>query len=469
MTHWGGQGSRRAVASMRVPALLLTGSFALTKFTSEKPTSKIPLRIEPMKFSTTVNAMIATIWISAATVTGAETREEIPRFPPRELRTVALRQATAALAVAQAALEIADERPILPDTRPHSQSNSNSNVRPTSPHEAPGEPKIPMRIEFPKTAVLDDPLPAQLVVGHWAKGCAAGDRQERDIRRVLNPAGWRIGNGATDQIQFVHISQEEPCPQLTLYQNGVVLSSWNSYQDPVFLSHELRRAWDSAPTPQLTMVTAGPAGVLHARFQIESALACWREHIGEGTIIKVSWDRTGAQTFPLLAKGDWSAVALFGQSGRIEVAATGAKSIPINSLGLGYRVTGEDISIDLDPVLLKGLATRLGTANKQTYETNEDPVSRIGPMTMWTITTIVRDVFSLLHPSCDLQLGGNLSATAELNGELLAIDFQQGPSIKLIALFTFQLSVKRVEITPKSVRLVFGGSRLVKERTFQVK
>ena len=89
-------------------------------------------------------------------------------------------------------------------------------------------------------------------------------------------------------------------------------------------------------------------------------------------------------------------------------------------------------------------------------------------MGIWTITTVVRDIFALLNPTCDLQLGGNVAATGVLKSDTLTVEFQQCPSVKLVALFTFQLAIKRVEITEHSIRVVFSGSRLVKERTFQV-
>jgi hypothetical protein len=53
-------------------------------------------------------------------------------------------------------------------------------------------------------------------------------------------------------------------------------------------------------------VTAGSAGAIHARTQIDSAITWWRQTLGEGCRVSVRWDRTGAQTFPLLARGDWS-------------------------------------------------------------------------------------------------------------------------------------------------------------------
>ena len=429
------------------------------------------------------------------------------RSPERTLTQQ--RKAMAAIAVAAAALQIADERALLPN-RGSQQTRFPETPLPDHPpigdhvggvhvggDHAVADPVAdrveegveegvgdrlrvkragPMQIEFLPSPPVSDTLSAQLVVAHWRQGCAAGDRQERDLLRVLGPLGWRMGHSETDQIRFVPLPQHEPCPQLTLYQNGAILRSWNSYQNPAFLSQELRRAWDTAPTSLHHGVTAGSAGAIHARTQIDSAITWWRQTLGEGSRVSVRWDRTGAQTFPLLAQGDWSAVALFGQSGRVEVSWIGHTSIPIKSLGFAYRVLGEDLSFDLDPILIQGLAQRL-TPSVRTREnltvsrpeSGEPQPSRLGLITIWTITSVVRELVSLLNPTCDLQLGGNLSATAALQGDQLAIDFQQPPSIKLVALFTFQLAVQRVEISTESVRLIFTGSRLVKERTFAVK
>jgi hypothetical protein len=425
------------------------------------------------------------------------------RSPERTLTQQ--RKAMAAIAVAAAALQIADERALLPN-RGSQQTRFPETPLPDHPpigdhvggvhvggDHAVADPVAdrveegvgdrlrvkragPMQIEFLPSPPVSDTLSAQLVVAHWRQGCAAGDRQERDLLRVLGPLGWRMGHSETDQIRFVPLPQHEPCPQLTLYQNGAILRSWNSYQNPAFLSQELRRAWDTAPTSLHHGVTAGSAGAIHARTQIDSAITWWRQTLGEGSRVSVRWDRTGAQTFPLLAQGDWSAVALFGQSGRVEVSWIGHTSIPIKSLGFAYRVLGEDLSLDFDPILVQGLAQRL-TPSVRTREnltvsrpeSGEPQPSRLGLITIWTITSVVRELVSLLNPTCDLQLGGNLSATAALQGDQLAIDFQQPPSIKLVALFTFQLAVQRVEISTESVRLIFTGSRLVKERTFVVK
>lgn len=375
------------------------------------------------------------------------------------------RSAVAAVAVAKAALAIADEQPLMPDTPPRPSSPAPDSS--TDHQNEPQQVSRPLRMEFPDGPVLSEPLPAQLVVGHWKFGCPAGERQERDLRRVLQPLGWTIGAAATDQIQFVNLSPDESCPQLTLFQNGSILKSWIGYQDPSLLSHELRRAWDSSPS-QVSQATAGSSGAIHARSQIAAMLAWWRANIGMGTRVTLEWDRTGAQTLPLLARSNWSTAALFGKSGRFEVTASGTH-LPTDTLGFAYRILDDDVTIDLDPIRLHGIAAKLNPPTDSENQAVEPLVTGIGAVTIWTMFSIVRDVVSLLNPSCDLQLPGNLSATAELSGDMLSIDFPQPPSVKLVALFTFQLSVARVEITPQAVRLLFGGSRVVKERSFLVK
>ena len=211
---------------------------------------------------------------------------------------------------------------------------------------------------------------------------------------------------------------------------------------------------------------SGAAGAIHAKGQIQSVFAWWRANIGDGVKAECRWDRSGAQSFPLLAKGDWSALAVFGKFGHVQMSANGAVNLPVQSLGFGYKVDGDDITIDADQVTLKGLGKSLNPTVKQSLTVEP---SEIGPGTVLTIVSVIRGVWSLLNPTADLQLGGNVSATAVLTGDTLAVDFQQCPSIKLIALFTFSLRVERVEITETSLRVLFGGSRLVKERTFAVK
>jgi hypothetical protein len=161
-----------------------------------------------------------------------------------------------------------------------------------------------------------------------------------------------------------------------------------------------------------------------------------------------------------LAKGDWSVGALCGKYGHAELSAKGSR-LPIDSIGVGYKVNGNDVTFDIDPLTISVLKLN------QPASMQAEP-SEFGPGTLLTVATLMRGIYSLLNPTCDLQLGGTVSATGVLNGDMLAIDFESCPSIKLVALFTFQLAVKRLEIKPDTFRVVFTGSSLVKERTFSV-
>lgn len=356
--------------------------------------------------------------------------------------------AAARVSVALAQLEVAELKPKLPDQPPRPRT---------------------VRIEYPRAARIDEPLPAQIVIGVWENGCSPCKKCEKDIYEVLTPRGWSVGNGPENQIQFIHIPQTEVVPQITLYQNGHELKKWTGYKDPGFLSKELREAWDHAP-PMTSAYEAGVGGSVHARDEISKAIGVFRQYIGEGRQAKFSWDRTGAGNFPLLAKGDWSVKALFGEAGRMDLSAPGATRFPIDAIGFAYRIVGPDIVIDPDPITVPGLASRLGPSQHgASASESATPVQFIDPLTAWSIFSMLREFWELLHPTCDLILGGNISGNILLNGDTLEIAFKEPPSIKLVALFTFNLRVKRVEISERRVHVDFGGSRLIKSRTFDVK
>lgn len=182
-------------------------------------------------------------------------------------------KAIASIAVARAALEIADEQPILPDRqRTRSQTSLFNHLqdrngrwsrsetfadeverRHTSEKSVSLEPLVlpQARVPAKRSSTEDKPahrdkLPAQLLIAGWQHGCSACVRLEHDVRTILTPLGWRIGDDPSDQIRFVHVPVTEPVPQIRLYQNGIVVHTWKSYVDPATLSQALRKAWDQA-------------------------------------------------------------------------------------------------------------------------------------------------------------------------------------------------------------------------------
>lgn len=322
--------------------------------------------------------------------------------------------------------------------------------------------KLPkqIEIEFVNQSPVSDSLPAQLVVRHWKRGCVQGNRQVRDIDTTLKPLKWIIGETADCQIMLIETEdQSYPCPTIELYQRGTMIKTWTGYQTTETLSRELLAAWNGAgPVP--VVAQAGPAGAIKGKQQIKDMLYWWKANIGEGVKATARWDRTGAQTFPLLAKGDWSVNALCGKYGHAELSAKGSR-LPLESIGFGYKVNGNDVTFDVDPLTVSVLKLN------QPASIQAGP-SEFGPGTVVTVISVIRGLYSLLNPTCDLQLGGTVSASGVLNADMLTVEFENCPSIKLVALFTFQLAVKRLEIKEDSVRVMFTGSSIVKERTFSV-
>jgi hypothetical protein len=238
-----------------------------------------------------------------------------------------------------------------------------------------------------------------------------------------------------------------------------MIKTWTGYQTPESLSHELLAAWNGAgPVP--VVAQAGPAGAIKGKQQIKDMLSWWKANIGDSVKATARWDRTGAQTFPLLAKGDWSVNALCGKYGHAELSAKGSR-LPLESIGFGYKVNGNDVTFDIDPLTVSALKLN------QPASIQAGP-SEFGPGTVVTVISVLRGLYSLLNPTCDLQLGGTVSASGVLNADMLTVEFENCPSVKLVALFTFQLAVKRLEIKGDSVRVMFTGSSIVKERTFAV-
>lgn len=340
-------------------------------------------------------------------------------------------RAAAMVAVAIAQIEAADEHAEIPDQPPRI-------VR--------SEPQF----EFvPQSVSISSTVPCTVYVATWCVPC---HRQQDE-------------NGDGDErVSFRYVVQDSPSgtfPCTTYVDSTGKLRSISGY-------HTTQQIWEiiqrnNPPGLQESYAALGPAGSIHASSQIRSTLNWWRTNIGEGNKVESGWDRTGAQTFPLLAKGDWSYQAVFGNFGRFRFSAPGS-NLTMKTGEFVYTVEdGWPVIQKIGPIYLRPILESF--TSEQGY--SADP-SGIGPATILSILSVLRDLHSLLHPTCDLQLGGNVTATAVLTGDTLAIDFQQCPSVKLVALFTFQLSVQRVEIREESVRVVFGGSRLVKERTFKV-
>lgn len=339
-------------------------------------------------------------------------------------------------------------------------------------------PFKPMRLIMTPQGLppISEPLPSQLVIRGWAKGCVSCDRLKRDVKTILGPLKWRIGETEDSQIQFVTIPTTQPAPSITLYQNGVVLKEWEGYQDPNMLSRELARAWTSAPVPAHPVPMSAVAGAIQAGSQTQHMFDYFRQYIGEGNQSTFTWDRNGSDSINLLSKTDWTGKALFGTNGRIQLDSPRAINLPVKTFVFDYLIRGADVTLDAGPVTIPGLADRM-TISEHPQAVGAGPVGLIGIDDLLLadqIFNLVKDIASLLWPTCDLQLPDQVMANAVLNGNVVTVTFDKGPSVCIKMLFRFQLKVTSVTFTPPTdtahgnVHVEFTGSRFIRSRDFSI-
>jgi hypothetical protein len=421
--------------------------------------------------------------------------------------------AAARVTTALALLEIADSRAILPDKPPresigqpapevpgtvpkplsggtHVESGTlplvvppipapdSSVVSPPdggkTPHVASGS-FTPMRL-IPLASSTGEPfhehLPAQLVIKGWASGCSVCENLKRNVKSILGPRGWSSGASETSQIRFVTVPQTEKVPQIVLMQNGIEIKRWDGYQDPGMLSNRLRDAWDKAPN-QHPMQASGSAGAIACGQQIRNGAVYWRKYVGEGNDVHISLSRNGAASVPLLHAKDWDVKSLWGSDFRIEIQAPNAVNLPTKEMGVSCRIRGQDLMPTIDPFTLKGYARYLAPMQQSVavYGAEGQVVGIIGiddALFIWSVVSMMRDIFALLRPSVDLMLPENISFTVRLDGDKFNVRFDSGPTVKLVWLFTFALKINTVTVSPTLIHAEFSGSRFIKSRDFQV-
>lgn len=388
-------------------------------------------------------------------------------------------RALAAVVVAQTIVQLASENPELPDTTRRANTlNPRESQDATEGKDAPRVvpmtflPASDAQAEFRAAATSPSQLRATIFTGesefgsHWCPNCIRLKRR------------WNQGN---DQLAVEWSTAKATGPQIypaIRFRDGSHHERFPANADGEYVAIteldeliELIRRHQK-PDSSTNIAAGGFGGSIRARKQIRQAFAWFRDSVGENVKVELQWHRTGGQTFPLLANGDWSAIALFGQYGHVNLSASGSTRLPISTAGFSYRITGDHVTFNMDPITISGLALQLGPSSShprplKLSEAAPAP-SQMGLMTVWTIVSVARDLWSLLHPSCDLQLGGSVVAKAELANDVLTIEFDQMPSLRIVALFTFQLGVQRVVITDTNIHVDFSGSRFIKSRDFRV-
>ncbi len=210
-----------------------------------------------------------------------------------------------------------------------------------------------------------------------------------------------------------------------------------------------------------------PVGAIQCKSQVDQLFNWWLNYLDKGTEATVAWDRTGLQVFPIIGgDADYSLEALFGRSGHMGFKIKGESKLPIESMGFGYRITGDDVTFDADPITIK-------LPKQSIIDESEYPKGFVDPLTLWTIVSVVKSIWALAHPTADLYVSGNITATGVLSGdvgeEVLSVKFTQMPTVRIVMLFSFKLGVREVQITREHIKLMFTGSNWITEKTFDIR
>jgi hypothetical protein len=183
---------------------------------------------------------------------------------------------------------------------------------------------------------------------------------------------------------------------------------------------------------------------LHGRSHVVAAIDFFRKTFGESPTT-LAWKRNGIQTVPLRAKQTVTMLQLLGTDGRVVISAPGSK-IPLKEGELSYRHLGGN-------KWKLGAETVIDLAEDGTVKAGSG--QKVGEITtVLTIIGAMRSVWSLLHPVADLIIGGDVSATFTLTGDMLAVDFRDMPGVRLTWIINVFPQIRRAELTPDKLRLL---------------
>lgn len=196
-------------------------------------------------------------------------------------------------------------------------------------------------------------------------------------------------------------------------------------------------------------------GEIAGRQVVEAAFSLMRSRIGKGVTVVMRWSRSGVQELTLPLRGsapNYTALELFGDLGRMEVSAVGAASLPFDSVAFGYRVVGDDISIDFESVVFKGLAGKLSNRPPSGFGSayGMDPLTLV-----LTAFSLIKIITAVLNPKIVITLGGTMEASMVLGEDSIIVDLKTLPTV---GIFGMKLGVKSVEILPQRAILSLTGS-----------
>ena len=118
-------------------------------------------------------------------------------------------------------------------------------------------------------------------------------------------------------------------------------------------------------------------------------------------------------------------------------------ALPVKSANLFYTTDGGNLYAE---VSFKLPLEKLSVSSSMRAE----PMQSMG-ITPMIIVSILSMVWNLFNTRCDLILPGEISLTGGMEGDSLELEFNKFPSIRLISLFTMQMTILSVSIRAKEI------------------
>lgn len=207
---------------------------------------------------------------------------------------------------------------------------------------------------------------------------------------------------------------------------------------------------------------------LPIRSKVVQLQGWFRQHVGNGVAVSLTWDRTGAQTFELIGshRDQWTTLAIYGRSGGFRAEATGSL-LPIEEPELRYTIIGDDIRFASE-FTAKGLARLISPADTTVGATPDAAVGFPAIGSLMTLVSMLSFVWQVIHPRVTLQLPGTVECKITLNGDSLTVEMLEPmPGLEVTIGFTFKPKLARVVITQTKIRCEFTGST-IREREFPI-
>ncbi len=316
------------------------------------------------------------------------------------------------------------------------------------------------------------PIPDETINARQSLAIEFAEQARQQYEVTAYTADWCIPckldhdrNGDGDDRVTIKWTNDTPPAGLP---TSIPLYTWRDasgslrYRNPVGRStlDEIVASIERNDPPQQVMQSGPYGATIRGRRQIESMIDTWKRNVGDAKV-QLTWDRSGVQSVDLLHTNEWKPIDILGRTGEFSIRCDRAVS-NLRDLSAGYRFDSDG------KTLIAKLETRFDFSSfTPSVKSSSDGVG-IDPLTVITAFSILRGVWQLLHPSVDLQLPGEIAATAKLSDDMLSITFEKFPSVRVKAWLAIQAGVKQVDIAMDHVRVEFTGSRLLRERMIEV-